>query len=227
MQIQPKGKVNIVNARASAKAKPKAGRPTRDQAEARQEELLDAALNLFLDRGFELTTMEGVAAAVRMTKRTIYAKYPDKAALFRASVERAIARYSVPATSFDVADSDDLEASLIAVARARIANLMTPEGIRLQRILNAESYRFPEIFELFSASAAQPIIAYVAQLLSRHAGIGSVAAAEPERAAVAFMGMVLGPPARSLIAGSHIAPAELERRIRFSVRLFLNGVRPR
>ena len=186
--------------------------------------MLDAALDLFLEKGFEQTTIDLVAAAVGMTKRTIYAKYEDKAALFRAAMERAITRYAIP---MDVVETGDLETTLIAVAQRRIANLMTAEGLRLQRILNAESYRFPEVFEMFSARAAQPTISYLADLLSRRAGAGSIAAAEPERAAVAFMGMVVGPPARSIVAGSAIAPAELDARIRFSVRLFLDGVRPR
>lgn len=204
--------------------RPSAGRPTREQAEARHAEMLDAALQLFLDKGYEQTTMDLVAASVGMTKRTVYAKYPEKAALFRAAVDRAISRYAI---SIEAVETDDLEATLIAVAHRRIANLMTPEGVRLQRILNAESYRFPEIFEMFAARAALPTIAYLADLLARRAGQKSIAAAEPERAAVAFMGMVVGPPARSIVAGSAIAPAELDMRIRFSVRLFLDGVRPR
>ena len=60
-----------------------AGRPTTEQAEARHGELLDAALEEFLEHGFELTTIEMVAARINMTKRTVYARYPDKASLFR------------------------------------------------------------------------------------------------------------------------------------------------
>jgi TetR/AcrR family transcriptional repressor of mexJK operon len=48
-----------------------AGRPTRKQAEERQAELLNCALDMFLDRGYEQTTIEAIAAAVSMTKRTI------------------------------------------------------------------------------------------------------------------------------------------------------------
>src|ERR1700733_10039359 len=81
---------------SDSEAKSRAGRPTRDQAAARQLELLDTALDMFLDKGFEQTTMEAVAAAVGMTKRTIYARYDDKAALFLATVQRAIGRSIVP-----------------------------------------------------------------------------------------------------------------------------------
>ncbi|MGH3248411.1 MAG: TetR family transcriptional regulator, partial [Trebonia sp.] len=73
-----------------------AGRPTREQAEARHQELLDAALDLFLEHGFELTTIEMVATRVSMTRRTVYARYAEKSALFRTAVQRAIERQIVP-----------------------------------------------------------------------------------------------------------------------------------
>ena len=44
--------------------RPRAGRPTREQAEARHEELLDRALDHFLDKGFEQATIEAIAADV-------------------------------------------------------------------------------------------------------------------------------------------------------------------
>ena len=57
---------------------------TREQAEARLEELLDSALDHFLQHGFELATIDMIATAVNMTKRTVYAKFEDKAGLFLA-----------------------------------------------------------------------------------------------------------------------------------------------
>lgn len=123
--------------------RPAAGRPTREQAQARQAEMLDAALDMFLDKGFELTTMEAVAAAVGMTKRTIYARYPDKAALFMAAVGRAIARTATPRAALEAIAGEDLETTLVAIARLRIADLSTPEGVRLRRIITTESIASP------------------------------------------------------------------------------------
>src|SRR3954451_6212587 len=97
--------------------RPGAGRPTREQAELRHEELLDRALELFLEKGFELVTMEAIAGAVGMTKRTVYARYEDKSALFRAVVQRAVERWTVPVEELRAVESDDLEATLTAVAR--------------------------------------------------------------------------------------------------------------
>ncbi|RJF91213.1 TetR/AcrR family transcriptional regulator [Sphingomonas cavernae] len=208
-------------------ARGRAGRPTREQAQARQAELLDIALDMFLDRGFELTTMEGVAAAVGMTKRTIYARYEDKAALFLATVERAIERTRMSPAALHALVSDDLEQTLAAVARTRIAELMTPEGLKLRRVINTESYRFPEIFTLSYEQGAKPVIDFLTDLFRRHDSAGAVCVERPEMAANVFMSMVVGGPVRLLASGEAMRQDEIEDWIGTAVRLFLNGVRPR
>jgi TetR/AcrR family transcriptional regulator, mexJK operon transcriptional repressor len=195
------------------------GRPTRAQAEARHAEMLDAALDMFLDKGFVQTTMEGVAAAVGMTKRTIYARYPDKAALFRATVQRAIEVWIVPAAKLRALESDDLAATLTAVARMRVAHVMTPVGLKLQRIINSESYRFPEIFTLSYEQATMPVINFLIDLLQRN-GV-----ARPDMAALTFMSMVVSGPVRMTVSGNALRQSEIEDRIAFSVDLFLNGAK--
>src|SRR3546814_17022758 len=93
-----------------------AGLPTREQARLRHEQLLDEALEQFLDKGFVMTTIDAIAAAVGMTKRTVYTRYPDKNALFGAAVQRAIERWIIPAEVLAALDPDDLEGTLTAVA---------------------------------------------------------------------------------------------------------------
>ena len=106
--------------------RPGVGRPTRAQQEQRHEELLDVALDIFLERGFEQTTMEEIAIQVGMSKRTVYARYDDKASLFKATVKRAVERYTVPRDAVEAVATDDLEETLAAIARQRIANVATP-----------------------------------------------------------------------------------------------------
>ncbi len=213
--------------RRTAKRRPGAGRPTREQAEQRHEELLDHALELFLKKGFEVTTIAAIAAGVGMAKRSVYARYPNKAALFKAAVQRAIDEWIVPVEVLRQAESDDLEATLTAVARIRMANATTPAGLRLQRIINTESYRFPEIFTQAFEQGTRPTIDFLADLLRRHAHAGAVSVTKPEIAATAFLSMVVGGPLRSIVWGKAIDPSTVEERIRFCVRLFLEGARPR
>jgi TetR/AcrR family transcriptional regulator, mexJK operon transcriptional repressor len=204
-----------------------AGRPTREQAEQRRSQLLNSALDMFLDRGYEQTTIEAIAAAVSMTKRTIYARYDDKAALFRAAVQNAIERWIVPDETLRSLETADLEATLVAVARMRVAHVMTPEGLKLQRIINTESYRFPEIFTASYQQATAPVIEFLADLFRRHQATGAITVARPKMAASAFLSLVVGGPVRIIVSGNQLDPDDLEERIAFSVALFLNGVKAR
>jgi TetR/AcrR family transcriptional regulator, mexJK operon transcriptional repressor len=204
-----------------------AGRPTTEQAEARHGELLDAALDLFLEHGFELTTIEMIAARINMTKRTVYARYPDKASLFRAAVQRAIERQIVPQNVLEGLDEGDLAETLASIARLRIGQVMTPNGLRLQRIINTESYRFPEIFTANLEQSARPVIDFVAALLDRAIAAGQISPTDSGLAASAFMSMVVGGQVRAIVSGRLPTEAEMDMKVDFTVRLLLDGLRPR
>jgi AcrR family transcriptional regulator len=204
-----------------------AGRPTPEQAEARREELLDAALDLFLEHGFELTTIEMVAARINMTKRTVYARYADKASLFGAAVQRAVERQIVPRSVLEGFDKGDLAETLASIARLRIGQVMTPNGLRLQRILNTESYRFPEIFTANLEQSARPVIDFVAGLLHRAIAAGQISPTDSGLAASAFMSMVVGGQVRAIVSGRLPTEAEIDMKVDFTVRLLLDGLRPR
>ena len=203
------------------------GRPTKEQAEARSEELLDTALDIFLERGFELTTIEMIATKMNMTKRTVYVKFADKSVLFLAAVQRAIERQVVPPEVLAGFDKGDLSETLEAVARLRIGQVMTRNGMRLQHIIQSESYRFPEIFSANVEQSARPVIGFVQGVLNRAVTAGTIASTDTALAASTFMSMVVGGQVRTIIAGYETSPDEIEAKVRFTVGLLLNGLRPR
>ena len=207
--------------------RPKAGRPTREQAEARHNELLDTALDHFLEKGFEQATIEAIAQAVGMTKRTVYAKFADKEALFRAAVNLAVERYWVSPERIAATDCGNIERTLTNIARLRIDEVRTANGLRLQRIIATESYRFPDLYMLAYERGALPAIRFLAQVLARETAAGRLAVAEPEKAANLFMAMVVTGPVRVIVAGQDLPEAEIDERLRYAVDLFLNGARPR
>ena len=66
------------------------GRPSRAAAALLGEHILDVASELFLDQGYGATSIEAVAQYARISKRTFYHRFPDKASLFGAVVRRII-----------------------------------------------------------------------------------------------------------------------------------------
>lgn len=203
------------------------GRPTRDQAKQRNRELLDKALDLFLENGFERTTIEAITAAVGMAKRTVYAGYGDKLSLFKAALHRAIAEWIVPVEQLRAVESSDLEETLQQIGRILVANILTPEGLRLMRITNAESIRMPEIAEYTVREGTEATVAFLADLFRRRLTDPRPDAEEARDAANAFLNLVVGGPANTMAWGAKLDAPEIERTTRYSVHLFLNGVRNR
>lgn len=207
----------------SATALQRGGRPTREQAKARHDALLETALDHFLDKGFEQATIDGIARDVGMTKRTIYARYADKTALFLAAVGLAIDRFTVPQAQIDATDTGDLEQTLVAIGWLRVEQVMTDNGLKLQRIINAESYRFPMIFSQSYEQSSLPTVRFLAALLERETAAGHLTIDAPVAAAGVFMSMVVGGPVRTITLGTPLNREEIDARIRYAVRLFLTG----
>lgn len=203
------------------------GRPTRAVALRRQEELLDCALEMFAHHGFELTTIDAIAGSLNMTKRTIYARYPDKRALFEAAVIRAIDRWFIPMSVLESADEDDIAAALRSLARLQLESSLSAEGIRLQRVANFEAHRFPVVYEKYEA-CIQGVIRIVIKVLRKERG-ASVGADEfdLEHAASSFLTLVNIATRGVLLYGRRQPPDEIEAFIDRTVRLFLEGWLPR
>lgn len=205
--------------------RPGPGRPRRDQVEQRNAELLDHALDLFLERGFERTTIDAIAASVGMAKRTVYARYGDKAALFKAALQRAIDDMVVPIETLRAAERDGIENCLLSIARILVANLMSRAGLRLMRITNSEAYRMPEIGAYTYERGTRLTISYLADLFRRlrRAEGHQLTQAEADDAAEAFLNL-LGSPARTTAWGMELDEAEIDRQTRYRVGLFIHGV---
>ena len=202
-----------------------AGRPTQAQAKHRQQELLEKALDMFLKKGYTQTTLDSIATDLKMTKRTIYSAYGGKEALFIAAVDRAIEKNRTSLESLKQLESDSLEETLKRVAQARIHKMLSPDGIRLQRILNAEAFRFPGLIERVYRDSTGPTVEFLSTILLHHAEMGAIDAAEPEASAAIFLNMAVGTPARAALAG--LLPGAFmsqESHVDYCVHLFLNGV---
>jgi AcrR family transcriptional regulator len=82
--------------------------------ERRRPQVLDAALEVFLERGYEATTMAAVADGAGVTKPVVYACFASKDELFRALLRREEERILREIQSaFEHADLSDAEATLV------------------------------------------------------------------------------------------------------------------
>jgi AcrR family transcriptional regulator len=197
------------------------GRPTLSD-----EQLLDIALDLFLENGFERTSIDAICAAAGMAKRTVYARYGDKETLFKAALRRAIDDWLVPVERLRAAEVDDLEKTLLAIAQMLLANILGPAGLRLLRLSNAVSVSMPEIAANNTRMGTEPTLAYLADLFRRRLLPLEAPAPEADEAALAFLHLVVGGPASTAAWGVVLDDAAIDRHTRYCVKLFLHGALP-
>jgi AcrR family transcriptional regulator len=91
------------------------------RGEAREQAILSAVISLLGELGYEAMTMDAVAARAHASKTTIYKRWPGKAQLVRAAVDRYVAGRMTAG-----ADTGSLRGDLMAVMQA-MAGHLTPE----------------------------------------------------------------------------------------------------
>jgi TetR/AcrR family transcriptional repressor of mexJK operon len=170
----------------------KRGRPTADERRARETEILTSALGVFLRSGYGASTVDELAAAAQVTKRTLYTYYGDKARLFAAMVRDLAAAVSLDATS----DDDTLE----VLATRIVSRIHSDELVGLHRLVIAESARFPELAQILHRSGDARHIARLAEHLRAERGPASEPLAEP------LFSLLLGERHRRRLLGIDPAP---------------------
>ena len=124
--------------------------------EARPQELLDAALDLFVERGFAATRSEDVAARAGVSKGTLYLYYPSKEELLKEVVRHNVINQI--AEGIDIArqfagSSADLLAVMLRLWWDRIGETRASGIIKL---MTSEVRNFPEIAQFYVDEVIAP-----------------------------------------------------------------------
>lgn len=203
------------------------GRPTRLEAAALGDKILDTATALFLSRGFGATSIEAVAGRARISKRTFYHRFRDKAELYRAVIRRMLDRW-LPEIEAAFEGPASLEALLERAALRMLTVALSPEALALRRLLLAEAERFPELIDIAIEQGARRGIDRVAALLEEERRAGRIALEDCGFAAMQFQEMVLAIPLRRAMGfGSPMSEEERDAWAKNCVALFIGGCRAR
>jgi AcrR family transcriptional regulator len=199
------------------------GRPTAEAAVLLETSIVNAATAGFLADGYAATTIEAIARTCGVAKRTIYARWSGKPALFLAVLERLMAKWL--STTGEWALNQDLETALDDAAARILAVALTPEAIALNRLLIAESARFPELQLLMRLAGAAEGTIRIAAILDRAAAAGTLLKLDTIFAAEQFLNLVLtGPQRRAMGLGPKLDEQQLEAWRVAAIRLFLKGI---
>jgi len=205
--------------------------PRRRRKEARPQELLDAALALFVEKGFAATRTEEVARRAGVSKGTLYLYYPSKAELFKAVVRRTlthlIAEGQEAVAQFQ-GSSSELIAALLNAWWERVG--CTPAA-GIHKIILAEVRNFPELAQFYADEVIAPADRLFSTAVQRGIERGEFRALPLHAAAHALMAPVMFMTLhRHSIGACHVhgaLPSDPQALMRTHLDLVLRGLEVR
>jgi TetR/AcrR family transcriptional regulator, mexJK operon transcriptional repressor len=188
--------------------------------------ILDAATEVFLQKGYLATNMDEIAALAAVSKQTVYKNFLGKETLFVEIVSSVTNRASdrVHSEMPDLAEGEDVAEYLRRYAYRQLIIVLTPRVIQLRRLVIGEVGRFPELARALFDGGPRRAMAAMAVLFERLAERGLLAIDDPAAAASQFNWLIMGEPLnRAMLLGDEAIPkpAALRRHAAAGVRVFL------
>lgn len=189
----------------------------RRRKEARPQELLDAALELFVEKGFAATRLDEVARRAGVSKGTVYLYFPGKEELFKAVVRHSLT--PIIALGSDLLDSHrgrtaDLLRELMQVWWERVGSTRA-SGIF--KLVLAEACNFPDLTRFYVDEVVLPVRRVLARAIERGIARGEFRRLNPDEVVHALIA-----PAQYLVLHQHSIGACGFHEMDLDVRSFLN-----
>ncbi len=202
----------------AARARRKAERPG---------EILEAAFDEFVQKGYAATRLEDVAARAGVTKGTIYFYFENKEQVFVAMVRELSRPVHIQAEEF----AENSASSTVEFLRAYLCFLYRilatdPRSREIFRLLIAEANRFPELIDEHHQNFMGPVVRRLRQSLEDGAVKGEIR----QSSLLEFPELLLSPALSlniSMLLFSDRRPINMERHFEIALDLLLNGLLPR
>lgn len=202
--------------RPPAKAIPPAAGETTPQPK-KVAQILPAARDLFLDKGFEVVTMDMVSVHAGVSKATLYVYFPSKEELFAAAIQEETKRINQEISGpFETLwdSEEDIEIVLRKIARALVEMFLSERNVALQRAIYGALPRFRDVGQIVFGAGPSDLTDRFAAFFATANEKNRLAIADPTIAAKQFMSLARG---EFDLAGILMLPRPSERAIRQSI----------
>ena len=210
----------------------RSGRPPRELAGEVDTRILDAARELFFERGLAGARMDEIASRARAGKPTLYNRFPTKETLFIAVVMRSVAEKLAGFENY-IPSGQSIEERLEDIGGTILHRALVGDTISLLRLAVAEADRFPDLASSVHWMARERAREASARLLNEVAQsdeLGRLPAFAPERLATTtrfFRDLVFLPLIVRALFGEPVGTlrAEIEPHVAQTVAFFLAACR--
>ncbi len=192
---------------------------------ARPGEIVDAALDVFADKGFAGAKLEDIAARAGVSKGALYLYFETKEDIFRAVVRTAVAP-NFEAIKAAAAAFEGPFALLAPMLLARMAGLMTQSRLpAVVKMVIGESRNFPDLAKIWHDDVVSVAIGLVSELIARAQARGEVAPGDPRLYAFSLAGpMIMGVLFREVFGEAGSQPPDLQVLAAQHARTVLHGM---
>lgn len=210
----------------TAPAKGRRGRPRRGEREARQQQVLDAALAELVENGYDSTTMLSIASRAGASKETLYSWFGSRDGLLRALIERSAdgSALRVRRALDDALDGDaDARQTLLGYSVGLLTLLTSAGSVALNRAAMTNL----DLAELLLASGRHRVGPVVEGYLARLHAEGDLYAPDPPAAYRLLYGLVVEDTQIRVLLGERPPTSEqIQARCERAVDHFLTLVDP-
>ena len=148
--------------------------------DARPSELLAAALDLFVEKGFTATRVEEVAQRAGVSKGTLFLYFPSKVELFKAVVRENISgRFTEWAEELKTYEGSSAEL-LTYCMTSWWERVGATKASGIPKLMMSEAGNFPEIAQFFQLEVVQPGNALIRRILERGVDRGELRPVDPD-----------------------------------------------
>jgi AcrR family transcriptional regulator len=162
----------------------------RRRAEARPNELLDAALDEFIAKGFDGARIEDIAKRAGLSKGAVYLYFDSKEALLRALILRAAGPLLSQVGTLARA-AEDPRAALTQIARTISIVMAQPRMIAIPQLVISIANRFPDLREFYRAEVVEKAQSAVEILVRKAITRGQFRKVDVRAASRALIGPLL------------------------------------
>ena len=194
---------------------------TNNRETEHRERILSAARSVFLEGPADQRTMDAVAQAAGMSKKTIYREFKSQLELLTALMEQTITDLPRPPAP---TRASDLEQELTDVIVQLLSHLASAQSFNLMRMLMHEARRYPQLVRR-SEKLSYPL-RIVADWLDHDIVRARYEVGDAMESAGMLMGMLSHDSATRLLneCSEPISQEDLARRAERAVRIFMRGV---
>jgi AcrR family transcriptional regulator len=197
------------------------GRPRAEDLHALEARLIEVARRCFIANGYGATSMAEVARAARVSKTTLYSRFPSKADLFRAIIDAQIQD-----TDGDLAirgpKPRTLESMLRGYAEHVLMASLRDEILQLNRLIYAEAGRFPELGEA-AWERGQVGVEQVSRQIRQYALLEGAPCRDPDHVADMFIATLRGWYSGLMLRPDRVSAAEVKAWTRKTIAALLAG----